>query len=153
MGSTGVGVFGGLRRTTVLRQTAAGMVPLIVLAIAAAALPAYALIYAELERQTWDRVERGAAKSEALIEAELDRLADVAVLAAQRPTLLALAADGNPEQLEPYLDTFRRGTDADQVIVQTVDGVTVCSTSPARGTCLRAERRIGPTTFHPSRSP
>ena len=98
MGSTGVGVFGGLRRTTVLKQTAAGMVALIVLAIAAAALPAYALIYAELERQAWDHVESGAATSEALIEAELDRLANAATPAAQRPTLRALAADGRAAQ-------------------------------------------------------
>ena len=48
--------------------------PLVVLAIAAASLPAYALIHAELEHQAWTRVEQGARTSRALLEAELARL-------------------------------------------------------------------------------
>src|SRR3989304_799835 len=111
MRPSGVRALAGLRRASVQKQIIAGMVVLVVLAIAAASLPAYALIHAELEQQAWTRVEQGARTSRALLEAELARLADLATLAAQRPTLLALTTDRKTTELEAYLETFLAGDD------------------------------------------
>jgi two-component system phosphate regulon sensor histidine kinase PhoR len=98
------------------------VVALIVLAIAAAALPAYALIRGELERQAWDRVDRGAATSKALIEAELTRLSSLATLAAQRPTLRSLAGEPPSAELQTYLETFRSAAGVDDVLVTSTTG-------------------------------
>jgi PAS domain S-box-containing protein len=111
-----------LRRSSVLKQTVAAMVALIVLAIAAASLPAYGLIHAELERQAWDRVEQGAATTLALLAAEQSRLLDLATLAAQRPTLRTLLRDGEKDDLEAYLSTFRSGAGIDQIVVRNAAG-------------------------------
>src|SRR3990172_3152770 len=122
MRPSGVRAFAGLRRACVQKQIIAGMVVLVVLAIAAASLPAYALIHAELEHQAWTRVEQGARTSQALLEAELARLKDLATLAAQRPTLLALTTDRKTTELEAYLETFRAGADIDSIVVKSGAG-------------------------------
>jgi C4-dicarboxylate-specific signal transduction histidine kinase len=105
------------------------MVVLVVLAIAAASLPAYALIHAELEHQAWARVEQGAGTSRSLLEAELARLMDLATLAAQRPTLLALTADRRTRELEAYLETFRAGADIDSIVVKSEAGDVIAGTA------------------------
>ncbi|HMK08377.1 MAG TPA: cache domain-containing protein, partial [Anaerolineales bacterium] len=106
------------------------MLAVILLAIAAAALSSYALIHAELERQAWDRVDHGARAGLALVEGETARLADLATLAAQRPTLRRLAASGEAGALHDYLETFRAGADLDQVVVTLPDRQVVAASSP-----------------------
>jgi hypothetical protein len=98
------------------------MVALVVLSIAAASLPALAIIHGELERQAWNRVEQGSLTTQALLEAELARLADLATLAGQRPTLRTLVADHRTGELEAYLDVFRDGADIDSIVVISPSG-------------------------------
>jgi PAS domain S-box-containing protein len=112
----------GLHRSSVLKQITAGMVALVVVSIAAASLPALAIIHAELERQAWTRVEQGAATSRALLEADLARMSDLAALAGQRPTLRALISGHQTGELEAYLDVFRAGADIDAIVVKNKAG-------------------------------
>src|SRR3990172_4604300 len=129
MRPSGVRAFAGLRRASVQKQIIAGMVVLVVLAIAAASLPAYALIHAELEQQAWTRVEEGGRKSRGVLEGELVRLADLATLAAQRPTLLALTTDRKTTELEAYLETFRAGAAIDSIVVRSGAGDVIAGAS------------------------
>jgi len=133
----------GLRRASVQKQIIAGMVVLVVLAIAAASLPAYALIHAELEQQAWERVEQGARTSQALLDAELARLADLATLAAQRPTLLALTTDRKTTELEVYLETFRAGADIDSIVVKSGAGDAIAG-APSTGFASAVVDTTGP---------
>jgi PAS domain S-box-containing protein len=98
------------------------MVALVVLSIAAASLPALAIIHGELERQAWNRLEQGSMTTQALLEAELARLADLATLAGQRPTLRTLVTDHRTGELEAYLDVFRDGVDIDSIVVISPSG-------------------------------
>ncbi|MEJ2353665.1 MAG: hypothetical protein P8Y03_28125, partial [Anaerolineales bacterium] len=51
-----------------------------------AGVPAYWFIRTELERQVWERVADGQRATLALLEAQKDRLVNLASHAAQRPT-------------------------------------------------------------------
>jgi PAS domain S-box-containing protein len=117
-----VGVLDGIRRSSLLAQITAGLLALVVLSIAAAPLPALAIIHSELEGQAWKRVEQGSRTSQALLDAELAGLADLATLAGQRPTLRSLITDFQSGELKVYLDVFRAGADIDSIIVTTPSG-------------------------------
>src|SRR3990172_8037543 len=143
MRPSGVRAFAGLRRASVQKQIIAGMVVLVVLAIAAASLPAYALIHAELEHQAWTRVEQGARTSQALLEAELARLKDLATLAAQGPTLPPLTTDRKTTELEAYLETFRAGADIDSIVVRSGAGDVIAGAS-STGFASAAVETTGP---------
>jgi PAS domain S-box-containing protein len=93
------------------------MVALVALAIFAASLPAIGLIHDELEHQAWNRLEHAASTSQSLLEADLDRLANLAALAAARPTLRALLHNRQAGELQAYLDAFRDGAAVDQIVV------------------------------------
>ncbi|MEJ2149523.1 MAG: hypothetical protein P8Z40_08570, partial [Chloroflexota bacterium] len=67
---------------------------LILLAAAAAGIPAIWLLQAQLSRQAWAQIDQGVQAAQALYVAEEKRVADMATLAAQRPTLNTLLAEG-----------------------------------------------------------
>jgi PAS domain S-box-containing protein len=87
-----------------------------------AGVPAYWLIRTELERQVWERVADGQRATLALLEAEKDRLVNLASHAAQRPTLQSLAGGDDPAALSDYLQTFKNGVDLDILIVRDANG-------------------------------
>lgn len=105
------------RRVGVQRQMITAMVAVIIVAVAATGLPAYALIHAELDRQAWGRVEQGKVSSAALVQAELVRLSDLARLTAERPTLRTLLETGRSVDLEAYLEVYRATADLDRLTV------------------------------------
>lgn len=120
-----VGGEGRRGRASLQRQTAIVLAAGIVLAVAAVALPAYALIHAELDRQAWGRVDQGEASSSALLQAEMDRLGDLTQLTAERPTLRSLLESERVTDLDEYLRVYRAGAELDHLAVLGPDGAVV----------------------------
>jgi PAS domain S-box-containing protein len=87
-----------------------------------AGVPAYWFIRTELERQVWERVADGQRATLALLEAQKDRLVNLASHAAQRPTLQRLAGEDDPAALSDYLQTFKAGVGLDILIVRDSKG-------------------------------
>lgn len=79
----------------------------------AAGLPAYYLLRQALEQQAWQNLSRGLKLSEELIQGEKNRLADLALHASQRPTLVGLLRSDDQAGLSAYLDGFQSGVDID----------------------------------------
>lgn len=111
-----------LRQLGLEGRMVAGVVGVIVLTAVAAGLPAYALVRSELERQAWARVEQGEAASRALVQAELDRLSDLAVLTAERPTLRALLEAGRYADLQAYIAAFQGSAGLDALAIVSPTG-------------------------------
>ena len=97
-------------------------VTIIFLATITAGVPAYWLISTELERQAWAHVTDGARVTQALLSAEQERMANLATLAAQRPTLQRLMHEGEKASLVDYLYTFSIGVDLDILVVRDAGG-------------------------------
>ncbi len=99
---------------------------LILLAAAAAGIPAIWLLQAQLSRQAWAQIDQGVQAAQALYVAEEKRVADMATLAAQRPTLNTLLAEGDREALSGYLGELQEGAGFDLASV-CVDGREIVS--------------------------
>ncbi|MBN1966815.1 MAG: HAMP domain-containing protein [Anaerolineae bacterium] len=97
-------------------------VAIIMVTTIAAGVPAYALVRAELESQAWARVADGGRVTLALLHAEQARLANLASLAAQRPTLRGLLAAGNGMALSDYVRDFQASIGLDILIVRDGSG-------------------------------
>ena len=82
---------------------------IVLLAVLAAALPAYAGIADELEQQAWSRVESGGRLTLALLAQDRTRLGEMAATLADRPTLADLLRRGDRVTLPLYLAEFREG--------------------------------------------
>lgn len=96
----------------------------------AAGVPAYWFISTELEDQAWARVEDGMRVTQALLEAEKERLGNLASLAAQRPTLKDILVRSDDAALSAYLQTFRASTDLDMLIVYDPSGRVIAANGP-----------------------
>lgn len=92
-------------------------VALVLLTAAAAGWPAVWLIREQLDDQAWAQVEQGRLAAQALYEARQNELQSLATLAAQRPTLLELLAQGDQEALLAYLRTLQEGSGLDLVLI------------------------------------
>jgi PAS domain S-box-containing protein len=97
-------------------------VAVIVLTTIGSGVPAYRLIRTELEEQAWAHVADGGRATLALIEAEQARLADMAVLTAQRPTLQRLLREGDAEALSEYLQVFQANAELAILTVRDASG-------------------------------
>lgn len=89
------------------------LISAIILTTIAAGLPAYSLLRQALEQQAWENLSRGLKLTEELIRADKIRLADLALHASQRPTLLRLLESNDPVGLIDYLEDFQAGMDID----------------------------------------
>jgi PAS domain S-box-containing protein len=102
---------------------------IVLLAVLAAAVPAYAGIADELEQQAWSRVESGGRLTLALLTQDRDRLGDLAATLADRPTLADLLRRGDRGMLPLYLAEFRES--ADVSFLHVLDGNRIrVATSP-----------------------
>jgi PAS domain S-box-containing protein len=90
---------------------------LILLAAVAAGIPAVWLLQSQLSRQAWAQIDQGVQAARALYAAEEKRVADMATLAAQRPTLDSLLAEGDHAALLGYLSELQEGAGFDLVSV------------------------------------
>jgi PAS domain S-box-containing protein len=85
----------------------------IILTTFAAGLPAYYLLRQALEQQAWQNLSRGLKLTEELILGEKSRLADLALHASQRPTLVGFLRSEDQAGLSAYLEDFQSGVDID----------------------------------------
>jgi PAS domain S-box-containing protein len=93
---------------------------LVLLMASAAGLPVILLARDQLDRQAWAQVDQGSRAAEALYTARQNEVSGLAVLTAQRPTLRALMAAGEPgesAELAPYLHTLQQGAGLDLVLL------------------------------------
>lgn len=95
-----------------------------------AGIPSFWSLQTELEHQAWERVADGARVTKALIEAEKNRLNNLANHAAQRPTLQRLVREKNTDALSSYLRDFQSGVDIDFIIISDGLGKPVAATYP-----------------------
>lgn len=102
-------------RTFSMRLLAPFLV-LIVLATLSSSAPAYWLTRRQLEQQAWNNVYNAQQSTLSLLQAEQLRLADLARLLAERPTLQQYVRTNALADLAPYLSDFQRQSDLDILI-------------------------------------
>ncbi len=88
-------------------------VALIFVTAIAVGLPAYWIISNELDQQAWARIDDAERITQVSLGAEQARLVNVALLAAQRPSLHQFLQTGDTASLGVYLDTFRSSLSLD----------------------------------------
>ena len=86
---------------------------LIVLTTLSTSLPAYWLTRRQLEQQAWQNVQNARQATLSLLQAEQVRLADLAQLFSERPTLQLLVRNQSLAELTPYLQDFQTQSDLD----------------------------------------
>lgn len=97
------------------------LVLFIIVATAAAGMPAIMIVQSQLDQHAWRLVAQGRDFTQALYSAQQNDLENLAILIAQRPTLQRLVAEGAVSELEAYLETLRQGGDIDLIVVCAVD--------------------------------
>ncbi|HSQ25805.1 MAG TPA: ATP-binding protein [Anaerolineales bacterium] len=90
---------------------------IIVMAAGAIGIPGIWLIHDQLDRQAWELVNQGSHMIQVLLNARSNELSNLAILTAQRPTLITLLNDGDLERLASYMETLRAGADLDLLMV------------------------------------
>jgi len=103
------------------RLIAAFLLAILITSVAVG-LPAYWITRAELENQAWGRVEGGLQITEALLDAEGERLGNLAALAAERPTLRGILLGSEDTSLEAYLTSFRANAGLDLLATLDLSG-------------------------------
>jgi hypothetical protein len=102
-------------------------IALILVTAMAVGLPAYWIISNDLEQQAWARINHAERVTRVSLEAERARLANVALLASQRPSLRKFLQNGNLTSLVAYLDTFRFSLSLDLVEIYDSSGARLAS--------------------------
>ena len=102
-------------------------VAIIVITTLAAGVPAYITVRSELAKQAWTHVGDGGRVTMALLETEKERLANLAVLVAQRPTLQELALQRDINALNLYLQTFQTTVGLDFLILSDSAGQVIAT--------------------------
>lgn len=98
-----------------------------------AGAPAYWIVRLQLQQQAWERVADGGHITETLFRAEQDRLSNLALLTAQRPTLHSILEDGTTGELSAYLRTLQTSVEIDLLAVYDADGALVAASSDETG--------------------
>ncbi|MCC6905367.1 MAG: HAMP domain-containing protein [Anaerolineae bacterium] len=94
-----------------------GFFLVVLLSALGTALSALLFIYNEVNRQTWEHVFNGQRATLALIEARHGQLANLVLLASERPTLRTLIEKDDAASLNRYLLEFREQSDVDFLLV------------------------------------
>ncbi len=96
---------------------AASQVGLIILVALAIAVPSLLVIRRQFAWQVGERLNQAGQTSQALISEQHQDLENLALLLAQRPTLLTLAEAGDSEALDQYLAQVQSGSGLDLVLL------------------------------------
>ena len=102
-------------------------VAIIIITTLSAGVPAYITVRTELAKQAWTHVADGGRVTMALLETEKDRLANLAVLVAQRPTLQDLAQQRDINALNVYLQTFKATVGLDILVLSDTSGQVIAN--------------------------
>lgn len=102
---------------SLLAQMVLSFTVLVLLTAVAVGLPAIWLIRDQLKRQAWAQVDQGSRAVRALYAAKQSEVIDLAMLTAQRPTLLELLERGERATLAAYLRTLQAGAGLDLLVV------------------------------------
>ncbi len=106
-----------LRRVRLSSRLILAFCLLILVTTLSAGVPAYWLIRQALEQQAQAHLQDARQATAALLQAEQERLADLATLLAERPTLQRLMQEPNRLELEQYLGVFQAGVELDGLLV------------------------------------
>src|SRR5262245_22348570 len=112
-----------LRRRFFLRlysfsaRLAFGLVAVVLVTTLAAGAPAYWLTRSQLERQAELQVLNLRRATRSLLDAEQERLDNLALLFAERPTLRRLVSEHDLDELSTYLAAFQTQSDLDLLLV------------------------------------
>jgi PAS domain S-box-containing protein len=98
-----------------------------------AGAPAYWIVRTQLQQQAWERVTDGGRVTETLLQAEQNRLHDLAVLTAQRPTLRDTLENGPTGNLPAYLRTLQSSVEIDLLVVYDGDGTPLAASTDDTG--------------------
>lgn len=98
-------------------RLAYSVVLLVILTILFGALPAVIAIYLQLNGQIEARIQQAQLATQTLYETERQRLLDLTLFIAERPTLCRLTQNGEREALIPYLEQVRQGAPIDTLAV------------------------------------
>jgi signal transduction histidine kinase len=131
-----------LSQRTTSRALILSMILVVIVTVITGGLPAVLAISSELEQQVWLRVEDGQATTQALYQAETEKMATLSALIAQRPTLCSLLSEQDDANLLPYLNGLLMETGVDALAIWRPDlppvGIQV-------GSFANAERFLSPT--------
>ncbi len=105
--------------TRLTMQIVAMLVLLVILTAGAIGLPSIWLIRDQLEQQAWGLVRQGSQTTHTLIESQKSDLNGLAILTAQRPTLIEALQTDDPEQIAAYLAALQRGAGLDLALLCT----------------------------------
>ena len=110
-----------IRQMSIYRWLTSGMVLIVIATIVLGGVPAIGLIWWQLEHQVQLRLLSAQSSTQALFASEQRNLLQFAELVSTRPSLCALLRSSEQSELVSYLDTLRRDTTADALIVVTAD--------------------------------
>jgi PAS domain S-box-containing protein len=113
-----------------LRLILASVIIILITTIAAG-VPAFWIINAELENQAWEHLEDGETATQAFLQAEQERVLNLATLAAQRPRLQSLLSSGDFAGLSAYLNPLMTNANLDILVVRDSAGKDIAQGSPA----------------------
>lgn len=100
-------------------RLAFSVVLIVILTVLFGALPAVIATYIQLNGLVQSRLQETQLATQALYDAERERLLDMTYFIAERPTLCSLALAGDQASLIPYLDKLRQGTSIDSLFLLT----------------------------------
>ncbi|HEX7974966.1 MAG TPA: ATP-binding protein [Anaerolineales bacterium] len=106
-------------------------VALAVLTAAAVGLPAILLIRTQMDRQAWARADQGSSTAQALYAAQQSDLNNLAMLTAQRPTLINLVEQGDRPALQDYLHILLSGSELNAILICGPDGQVMAQSGQA----------------------
>ncbi|MCB8945214.1 MAG: PAS domain S-box protein [Ardenticatenaceae bacterium] len=110
---------------------------LVILTALSTGIPAYWLTRRQLEEQAWKNVHNAQQATRSLLQAESTRLADLATLFAERPTLEQLVQTAAQPDLDRYLQDFQAQSDLD-ILVVCQNGRPLAGNSPDDTMCSQA---------------
>jgi len=105
-------------------------IAIVVLTSATVGIPAIWLLQNQLDRQAWAQVELGQRATISLYTSQTKEVLNLAILAAQRPTLQELLEQNDIVALTNYLVTLQEGAGIDKILICDPNNQLIATTDP-----------------------